>query len=292
MADERLTIGEVADRTGVAASALRYWEEFGLLPAPARVSGQRRYPPSAVEHVGLILLLREVGFTLREVKELVGARTSGGDWRELQRGKLAELDRQIARMQAARTAIAHGLHPGAQSPHRLVATAQVFQELMIDLRDYLAPGPPDAGIRMDILAARELLVQIAPLHRPTRPLTISDPTTRATLSALHGACEVMGQVARMNQGTFATLARSEQIHIPTRLLDGDILSDDPTTAQAKLTGVRRVIAPPTRVQQTLQHYEAIGAVTGHVAQYQPAVVHAADYDHPALFRQSEFEGRP
>lgn len=109
MADERLTIGEVADRTGVATSALRYWEEFGLLPAPARVSGQRRYPPSAVEHVGLILLLRDVGFTLREIKALVGARTSGGDWRELQRDKLAELDRQIARMQAARGAIAHGL---------------------------------------------------------------------------------------------------------------------------------------------------------------------------------------
>ncbi len=192
------------------------------------------------------------------------------------------------------TAIAHGLDLGdvAPSPHRLVATAQAFQELMIDLRDYLAPGPPDPGIRMDILAARELLMQIAPLHRPTRALTISDPTTRATLSALHGACEVMGQVARMNQATFATLARSEQIHVPTRLLDGDILSDDPTTAQAKLNGVRRVIAPPARVRQTLQHYEAIGAVTGHVALYQPAVAHAADYEHPALFRQAEFEGRP
>ncbi|MEU9023723.1 MerR family transcriptional regulator [Actinomadura sp. NPDC048394] len=109
MADERLTIGEVADRTGVATSALRYWEEVGLLPEPSRVSGQRRYPPSAVEQVGLILLLRDVGFTLREIKALVGARTSGGDWRELQRGKLAELDEQIARMQAAREAIAHGL---------------------------------------------------------------------------------------------------------------------------------------------------------------------------------------
>lgn len=126
MADERLTIGEVADRTGVAASALRYWEEFGLLPAPARVSGQRRYPPSAVEHVGLILLLREVGFTLREVKELVGARTSGGDWRELQRGKLAELDRQIARMQAARTAIAHGL----ACPHDNVFECPNFADVL------------------------------------------------------------------------------------------------------------------------------------------------------------------
>lgn len=126
MADERLTIGEVADRTGVAASALRYWEEFGLLPAPARVSGQRRYPPSAVEHVGLILLLREVGFTLREVKKLVGARTSGGDWRELQRGKLAELDRQIARMQAARTAIAHGL----ACPHDNVFECPNFADVL------------------------------------------------------------------------------------------------------------------------------------------------------------------
>ena len=126
MADERLTIGEVADRTGVATSALRYWEEVGLLPEPSRVSGQRRYPPSAVEQVGLILLLRDVGFTLREIKALVGARTSGGDWRELQRGKLAELDRQIARMQAARTAIAHGL----ACPHDNVFECPNFADVL------------------------------------------------------------------------------------------------------------------------------------------------------------------
>jgi hypothetical protein len=46
-----------AASTGVATSALRYWEELGLLPAPARVSGQRRYPPSAVGLVGVVLLL-------------------------------------------------------------------------------------------------------------------------------------------------------------------------------------------------------------------------------------------
>jgi DNA-binding transcriptional MerR regulator len=43
-----LTIGELARRAGVAASALCYWEERGLLPAPARISGQRRYPESSV----------------------------------------------------------------------------------------------------------------------------------------------------------------------------------------------------------------------------------------------------
>lgn len=111
--DEQLTIGELASRTGVATSALRYWEEVGLLPAPARSSGQRRYPPSAVELVGLVLLLRDVGFTLREIRTFAEARPPAGAGpvvrRELQRRKLAELDRRIARAQAARTAIAHAL---------------------------------------------------------------------------------------------------------------------------------------------------------------------------------------
>ncbi len=119
MSDERrteqLTIGGLARATGVATSALRYWEELGLLPAPARVSGQRRYPASAVELVGLILVLRDIGFTLRELKTLMASRSEGFDrWRELHERKLAELDERIAQAQAARTAIAHGLacqHP-------------------------------------------------------------------------------------------------------------------------------------------------------------------------------------
>ncbi|WP_440089358.1 MerR family transcriptional regulator [Streptosporangium sp. LJ11] len=108
--DEQLTIGELASRTGVATSALRYWEELGLLPAPARVSGQRRYPPSAVGLVGVVVLLRDVGFTLREIKAFIASRSPAGDgWRELYRRKLAELDQRIAQAQVARTAIAHGL---------------------------------------------------------------------------------------------------------------------------------------------------------------------------------------
>ena len=107
---EQLTIGELASRTGVATSALRYWEELGLLPAPARVSGQRRYPPSAVGLVGVVLLLRNVGFTLREINAFIASRSRAGDgWRELYQRKLTELDQRIAQAQVARTAIAHGL---------------------------------------------------------------------------------------------------------------------------------------------------------------------------------------
>ncbi|MEW9550564.1 MerR family transcriptional regulator [Nonomuraea sp. NPDC050783] len=115
--DELLTIGELASRTGVATSALRYWEELGLLPAPERVSGRRRYPPSAVELVGLVVVLRAAGFTLREVKAFTAARSPAGDgWRELYRRKLAELDQRISQIQTVRTAIAHGLACPHQDP--------------------------------------------------------------------------------------------------------------------------------------------------------------------------------
>jgi DNA-binding transcriptional MerR regulator len=110
MPQEQLTIGELARRTGVATSALRYWEALGLLPPPARVSGRRRYPPSTVALVGEILLLRDVGFTLRELKTFTAARSQAGDgWRQLHQRKLTELDQRIAQAQAARTAIAHAL---------------------------------------------------------------------------------------------------------------------------------------------------------------------------------------
>lgn len=105
-----LTIGELARRTGVAASALRYYEEVGLLPPPARVSGQRRYPESAARVVGAILLYSDAGFTLAEQKTLIASRAgTRGEWGRLARRKLAELDEQIARAQAAREAIRHGL---------------------------------------------------------------------------------------------------------------------------------------------------------------------------------------
>jgi DNA-binding transcriptional MerR regulator len=105
-----LTIGELARRAGVRASALRYYEELGLLPAPARISGQRRYPESAARVVGTILLYSDAGFTLAEQQALMVTRASTpGGRRQLMQRKLAELDEQIARAQAAREAIGHGL---------------------------------------------------------------------------------------------------------------------------------------------------------------------------------------
>jgi DNA-binding transcriptional MerR regulator len=127
MGDRHLTIGELAKRTGVATSALRYYEELGLIPEPVRVSGQRRYPESAVGLVGVILLLRAVGFSLRESKAFLASRTQAVDsWRRLTQHKLANLDEQIAKAQTAKEAITHALH----CPHHDITTCPNFTNVI------------------------------------------------------------------------------------------------------------------------------------------------------------------
>jgi DNA-binding transcriptional MerR regulator len=118
-----ITIGELARRAGVTASALRYYEELGLLPRPARISGQRRYPESAARTVAAILLYSDAGFTLAEQKTLMaGHARAPGDRSQLMRRKLAELDEQIARAQAVREAISHGL----RCPHEDITQCPNF----------------------------------------------------------------------------------------------------------------------------------------------------------------------
>ena len=63
-----MKIGELAGRSGLNASAIRYYERRGLLPAPHRAGGQRRYPADALHRVVLIRFASEMGFTLSEIK--------------------------------------------------------------------------------------------------------------------------------------------------------------------------------------------------------------------------------
>jgi MerR family copper efflux transcriptional regulator len=127
MADRLLTIGELARRAGVATSALRFWEDLGLLPPTARISGQRRYPEMAVRRVGIILLQRDAGFSLAEQKALAESRAAApGDWQQLARRKLAELDDQIAKAQAARELLDHAL----RCPHEDVTECPNFASIV------------------------------------------------------------------------------------------------------------------------------------------------------------------
>jgi MerR family transcriptional regulator, redox-sensitive transcriptional activator SoxR len=100
-----LSIGEVARRTGLRTSALRYYEDAGILPKPTRVSGQRRYDADIVRRVDLLRFAQQAGFTLDEIKSLFhgfGSETPlSARWRSLARKKLVELDElaaHVARM--------------------------------------------------------------------------------------------------------------------------------------------------------------------------------------------------
>ena len=169
-----------------------------------------------------------------------------------------------------------------------MTAALTYQDLAGQLHHYLAPGPPDQAIRTDILAVRQLLLDVAPPTRVARQTKLGDRRARQTLSALHGTCDVMSQITQMNRATFATLARSQHLHLPARIVTGDELSDDPGRVQQKLDGARTFIATPQRLQATLATYDKLIAVVPASQPYQPPVIHAGTYDHPALLRKSEF----
>lgn len=111
-----LTIGEVARRTGLRTSALRFYEEAGVLPPLARVNGRRRYGADAVRRVEVLRFAQRAGFTLAEIRTLFhgfGAETPLGErWAALAGAKLAELDVLVARAARMRLAIEAGLACG------------------------------------------------------------------------------------------------------------------------------------------------------------------------------------
>jgi MerR family transcriptional regulator, redox-sensitive transcriptional activator SoxR len=96
-----MKIGELARRTGLNASAIRYYETVGLLASPYRTGGQRRYPDEAVYRVLLICFASNMGFTLGEIKIfLSGLRDNtpvGPRWRKLAHSKIQEVERTIDR---------------------------------------------------------------------------------------------------------------------------------------------------------------------------------------------------
>jgi len=67
MAEAMLSIGEVATSTGFNVSAIRFYEQQGLLPEPERVSGQRRYTAAVVQRLGIIDAAKQAGFSLDEI---------------------------------------------------------------------------------------------------------------------------------------------------------------------------------------------------------------------------------
>ncbi|MDF2708129.1 MerR family transcriptional regulator [Nonomuraea muscovyensis] len=110
---EELTIGELAERFGLATHVLRYWESRGLIEPARRAGGQRRYGRDALVRVALILMGKEAGLGLRSLGALLST-PDPMDHRDLLRGHVAELEQRIARARSAKDLIEHAL----ACPHR------------------------------------------------------------------------------------------------------------------------------------------------------------------------------
>ena len=120
MNDETLSIGEVAARSGIAPSALRFYEAQGLLRAARTDGGRRRYERDVLRRVAFIRVAQRVGLTLDEVREALGTlpdqRTpTAKDWARLSRAWQPRLDEQIAVLTALRRDLASCIGCGCLS---------------------------------------------------------------------------------------------------------------------------------------------------------------------------------
>ncbi|MCU1700528.1 MAG: MerR family transcriptional regulator [Mycobacterium sp.] len=104
--DTKLSIGEVARRSGVAATTLRYYEDSGLLRPPTRVAGRRRYDQSVMTRLEVIGCCKTAGFSLDEIRMLLTDADPGRPVsRSLAKAKLSDIDAQMATLRRAREII-------------------------------------------------------------------------------------------------------------------------------------------------------------------------------------------
>jgi MerR family transcriptional regulator, redox-sensitive transcriptional activator SoxR len=106
-----MKIGELAAQTGLAASAIRYYERCGLLPPPYRVGGQRQYSQQAVYRLRLIQFTAGMGFSLREIRMFLAGLHDrapiGPRWRKVAHRRIQELDANIRRARQLRSLLKH-----------------------------------------------------------------------------------------------------------------------------------------------------------------------------------------
>jgi MerR family redox-sensitive transcriptional activator SoxR len=102
-----LTIGQLSARSGVATSALRYYEDLGLIAAERSAGNQRRYAPATLRRVAFVRSAQRVGLTLDEVAEALATLPEGrtptkADWARLSRTWRPRIDAQIERLERLR----------------------------------------------------------------------------------------------------------------------------------------------------------------------------------------------
>jgi MerR family redox-sensitive transcriptional activator SoxR len=120
---EPLTIGEVSRRSGVASSALRFYEERGLITSIRHGSGHRRYPRHVLRRIAFIVFAQRVGLTLDEIGHELERLPPHGvptrrDWARLSRGWATRIDERIAELERLKAGLTECIGCGCLSLDR------------------------------------------------------------------------------------------------------------------------------------------------------------------------------
>ena len=118
--DFLLTIGEVARRSGVASSALRFYEERGLIESERMGSGHRRFPRSVLRRVAFIVFAQKIGLSLDEISAELGKlptqrAPSRADWARLSSNWCKRIDARVAELQRLRDGLTECIGCGCLS---------------------------------------------------------------------------------------------------------------------------------------------------------------------------------
>ena len=105
-----LTIGQVAERSGVGVETVRFYEREGLIPKPDRSSsGYRQFDDKTIDRLQFIRRAKELGFTLTEIKELLSLRldatTSCADIKSRTEAKITDIDEKIRTLKRMKRAL-------------------------------------------------------------------------------------------------------------------------------------------------------------------------------------------
>ena len=109
-ASEGMSIGEIAERTGLAVSAIRYYEEKGLIAPWRNAAGRRRFQRADIRRLSFVIVAQQFGFTLPQIRDqldqLPRHRTlAKADWTRMSEAFRAELDTRIARLERLRATL-------------------------------------------------------------------------------------------------------------------------------------------------------------------------------------------
>ena len=132
----QLAIGEVAERAGMSTSRIRYYESRGVLPLPERMAGQRRYGEDVFRRLAIIAAAQRVGFTLEEIRDLLGSRAEPQHerLRQLAVLKLPELDDLIDRA----TAVRRVLKMCSRCDCEAIDMCHIFDDRVLPLHEHSA----------------------------------------------------------------------------------------------------------------------------------------------------------